>query len=434
MRSLVLFQIVLLLNSLTSSAQIVSSSWDNCSKYLGNISRDLSSSNITITPPNWLSYWNQVTPSNAGKWGFVEGQRDVMRWDGLDKAYSLAKDNGLKFKQHTLIWGNQQPTWMDGLSAEEQLEEIEEWVSQFCARYPDTDQIDVVNEARTNKPDGGKKNDGSTRANYIDALGGLGDTGVDWVIKAFEIARKYCPNADLILNDYGILNNPGNRNDHIALANILNNRGLIDGIGVQGHSFTIENMTVQQMEFALDQLGETGLPIYISELDIDAEGQNPENTQLLRYQKLFPVMWEHPDVAGITLWGYVKNNMWRETAYLVHGEEIGAEERSALQWIRSYVNKTNSGCDNTGPILSLEFQDFNLNLYPNPVRSGSVIKFSGEEVIDYISLKTIRGETINSYDINSKEGVIKVNLGRGVYLILIKNDKGRKYYRKLVVN
>ena len=65
----------------------------------------------------------------------------------------------------------------------------------------------------------------------------MGDTGVDWVIKAFEIARKYCPNADLILNDYGILNNPGNRNEHIALANILNNRGLIDGIGVQGHSF-----------------------------------------------------------------------------------------------------------------------------------------------------------------------------------------------------
>ena len=73
------------------NAQIISSSWDNCSKYLGNISRDLSSSNITTTPANWLTYWNQVTPSNAGKWGFVEGQRDVMKWDGLDKAYQLAK-------------------------------------------------------------------------------------------------------------------------------------------------------------------------------------------------------------------------------------------------------------------------------------------------------------------------------------------------------
>ena len=433
MRKLLLFQIVFLLNSLTSSSQIVSSSWDNCSKYLGNISRDLSSSNITTTPANWLSYWNQVTPSNAGKWGFVEGQRDVMRWDGLDKAYSLAKDNGLKFKQHTLIWGNQQPSWMDDLSAEEQLEEIEEWISQFCARYPDTDQIDVVNEARTNKPDGGKKNDGSTRANYIDALGGLGDTGVDWVIKAFEIARKYCPNADLILNDYGILNNPGNRNEHIALANILNNRGLIDGIGVQGHSFTIENMTVQQMEFALDQLGETDLPIYISELDIDAEGQNPENTQLLRYQKLFPVMWEHPNGAGITMWGYVKNNMWRETAYLVHGEEIGAQERSALQWIRSYVNKTNSGCDNTGPILSFEVEILEFGIYPNPVKRGSKINVISSKDIKSIQIMSKDGRVVYAKNIIDSIPNIKINLQEGLYIIEVEKKDGMKLFKKLLV-
>ena len=186
---------------------------------------------------------------------------------------------------------------MDNLSVEEQLEEIEEWISEFCKRYPDTDQIDVVNEARANRPDGGKKNDGSYRANYIDALGGLGDTGVDWVVKAFELARKHCPNAELILNDYGILNSQGNRNEHIAIANILKNKDLIDAIGVQGHSFTIEKMTPNQMKFSLDQLGATDLPIYISELDIDAEGTNAENTQLTRYQNLFPVMWEHPDVA-----------------------------------------------------------------------------------------------------------------------------------------
>ena len=122
------------------------------------------------------------------------------------------------------------------------------------------------------------------------------------------------------MNDYGILNSQGNRNEHIAIANILKNKDLIDAIGVQGHSFTIEKMTPNQMKFSLDQLGATDLPIYISELDIDAEGTNAENTQLTRYQNLFPVMWEHPDVAGITLWGYVKDHMWRETAYLVHGE------------------------------------------------------------------------------------------------------------------
>ncbi len=433
MKKLLSFLFLIIQIKFVANAQIVSSSWDNCSKYLGNISRDLSSSNITTTPANWLTYWNQVTPSNAGKWGFIEGQRDVMKWEGLDKAYQLAKDNGLKFKQHTLIWGNQQPAWLENLSSEEQLEEIEEWIMEFCTRYPGTDQIDVVNEARANKPDGGEKGNGTNRANYIDALGGLGDTGVDWVIKAFELARKHCPNAELILNDYGILNNPGNRNEHIALANILKNRGLIDGIGVQGHSFTIENMSAEQMKFSLDQLGATELPVYISELDIDAEGQNPENTQLTRYKNLFPVMWEHPNVAGITLWGYVKDHMWRETAYLVHGEEVGADERSALEWIKSYVNKSNSGCDITGPVLSVEFEEIGFGFYPNPVKGGSYIRFSEDEIIKNIRLRSMNGEILIFKDINSKEGNVQINLNRGMYILEVLKENDRHVFKKLIV-
>ena len=423
----------IVLFSFNLNAQIVKDSWENCSKYLGNISRDLSSSNITITPENWLSYWNQVTPSNAGKWGFVEGQRDVMRWAGLDKAYQLAKDNGLKFKQHTLIWGNQQPAWMDNLSEQEQLEEIEEWISEFCNRYPDTDQIDVINEPRSNKPDGGKRQDGSSRANYIAALGGLGETGVDWVIKAFELARKHCPNAELILNDFAILNSQGNRNQHIAIANILKNKNLIDGIGVQGHSFTIENMTPDQLKFSLDQLATTELPIYISELDIDAEGNDPENTQLLRYQNLFPIMWEHPNVAGITLWGYVKDQIWREAAYLVNGVNNNAEERPALEWLKLYVNKSNTGCDNYGPILSSEVNSIDSRIYPNPVRKGSSVYISNYHNIKSIIIRDINGRALFHESINSNQKTIIINLESGLYLLEVDKLDGKKLYEKLIV-
>ncbi|HEY0464470.1 MAG TPA: endo-1,4-beta-xylanase, partial [Polyangiaceae bacterium] len=59
-----------------------------------------------------LSYFNQVTPGNAGKWGSVEATRDQMNWSELDTAYQFAKQNGLPFKLHTLIWGQQQPSWV----------------------------------------------------------------------------------------------------------------------------------------------------------------------------------------------------------------------------------------------------------------------------------------------------------------------------------
>jgi endo-1,4-beta-xylanase len=52
---------------------------------------------------------------------------------------------------------------------------------------------------------------------------------------------------------------------------------------------------------ALDRLATTGLPIYISELDINF---SDDDAQLNRFKTLFPMLWHHPAVKGITFWGY----------------------------------------------------------------------------------------------------------------------------------
>ena len=33
------------------------------------------------------NYWNQITPGNEGKWGWVEGSRNQYNWGGLDNIY-----------------------------------------------------------------------------------------------------------------------------------------------------------------------------------------------------------------------------------------------------------------------------------------------------------------------------------------------------------
>ena len=124
-----------------------------------------------------LAHFDQLTPENAGKWGSVEAERDQMVWDDLDVAYDFAQDYGLPFKLHTLVWGNQEPGWVSGLPAAEQLEELDEWMGELAGRYPNLDMIDVVNEPLHNAP------------SYKEALGGDGDTGWDWVVTAFEMAR-----------------------------------------------------------------------------------------------------------------------------------------------------------------------------------------------------------------------------------------------------
>lgn len=73
-----------------------------------------------------------------------------------DSLYNYAKANNMQFKFHTLIWGRQQPARISGFSFDEQLKYITIWISQVGMRFPDTEMVDVVNEALPKhwQPDG----------------------------------------------------------------------------------------------------------------------------------------------------------------------------------------------------------------------------------------------------------------------------------------
>lgn len=156
--------------------------------------------------------------------------------------------NGYMFKFHTFVWGSQFPDWLTntGLTQQQQRAEIEEWIRLACERYPNTWAIDVVNEPiKTAMP-------------WKAALGGDGATGWDWVITAFQIARQNCPNANLHINEYGTENDPPVRNTYKNIINLLKDRGLIDGIGIQAHYFNIDNMNRSAVTAMLNDYAEPG--------------------------------------------------------------------------------------------------------------------------------------------------------------------------------
>jgi endo-1,4-beta-xylanase len=279
--------------------------------------------------PNFTGYFNQVTPENAGKWGSVESTRDVMNWTELDTAYALAKANGFPFKMHNLIWGNQQPSWISSLSATEQREEIEEWFAAVAARYPNIDLIDVVNEPINNPPDGGGS---PARANYIAALGGAGASGWDWVLEAFRLARTYFPHSKLLLNEFNVTGTASSAQKYVHIIQLLQAENLIDGIGIQEHAFETVYYSATSISNNLATIAATGLPIYISELDIDGL---TDDAQLAEYQRVFPIFWNSPAVRGVTLWGYLPG-LWRndQKAYTVLAD---GTERPAMTWLESYV-------------------------------------------------------------------------------------------------
>jgi endo-1,4-beta-xylanase len=279
-------------------------------KFLGNIYNG-------IPDPLFNKYWNQVTPENAGKWGSVEVVRDKMSWSSLDLMFKIAKENNMPVKQHTFIWGQQEPNWMRDLPPEEQRAEVLEWMTSFAERYPDVEYIDVVNEAQHAPP------------SYKDALGGDGETGWDWIIWSFEQVRELFPNSKLLINDYNILCCTGELEVYKEQIRLLQERELVDGIGIQSHG--LETVLPSTIQRNLDSLAELGLPIYVSELELR---EADDLAQLYLYRDVFPILWQHPSVKGMTLWGYKAGEMWRDTAELINWFD---EERPALQWLVKYL-------------------------------------------------------------------------------------------------
>ncbi len=365
-------------------------------KWLGNV---YSSSQIT----DFAKYWNQVTPENAGKWGSVEATRDQMNWGQMDAAYALAKDNGFPIRFHILVWGGQQPNWINDLGPEDQLAEIREWMEAVAARYPDLDYVEVVNEGSNGHqlPDGI-----SGEANYIEALGGTGETGYDWIITAFQMAREIFPaGTKLMINDYGIVGNSSATTKYLAIINSLKDLDLIDAIGVQSHAFSTKGSTNTAITSTLNRLGATGLPIQATEFEIDGRpsGTDAESdqTQLQEFQRVFPLFWEHPDVEGMTLWGW-KPGLWRneQEAFLMRSN---GEERPALQWLREYVENYDVSISDDGLISENPTQFKLYNNYPNPFNPTTQIKYDLPAAMDVkITVFDTIGRTVQTL-VNSQK-------------------------------
>lgn len=296
------------------------------SKFLGNV----------WSPPqiqDFTRYWDQVTPENAGKWGPMEPTRGQVNWGPLDQAYSLAKDNGLPFRFHVLIWGNQQPRWMTELPPAEQLAEIRRRFQSIAERYPEIDYLEVVNEPLHDPPLMRNENDFAA-GNYYEALGGAGETGWDWVLNAFRMAREIFPRSTrLMLNEYNVTNSRESAERYLELIRLLQAEDLIDVIGVQGHAFstTVPDSVTRAN---LDLLATSGLPIMVTEMDIDGP---TDEVQLADYQRIFPVFWDHPAVIGVTLWGW-RPGLWRtrQGAFLVRED---GSHRPALDWLLEYTGR-----------------------------------------------------------------------------------------------
>jgi len=319
-------------------------------KYLGNII-------AYSTPSNYSTLWNQVTSENGSKWGSVEGTKGKYDFANSDLAYNWAKNNGGMFKYHNLMWGAQTPNWVSSATVAELQVSIENYTKAVANHYAPMgglSLIDVLNEPVNTAIASNLK--AALTAGYQADPANANDKNntYGWAIWPYQLARKYFPNATLLINEYNIEFNWNNcRATYITMINAIKNapnitdgkKNLIDGIGLQAHGMNgaSNNLSAANFKACLDELWtKTGLPIHMTELDIVADPN--EAAQKTYLQSFFTIAWEHPHVAGITLWGYVQGSTWIPGNGVKGsgGTDTGLEyadltDRPAMTWLKSYM-------------------------------------------------------------------------------------------------
>ena len=318
-------------------------------------------------------YFNQITPENAGKWGSVETADGEFNWSALDEARAFAAQNGFPFRFHVLLWGNQQPTWLKPLSDEEKVVQIKEWFQAVAEHYDNTsdarktlEYLEVVNEILNDPPNNeGNNATDDTSGDYVNALKSLNtELGTeagpyDWIVNSFKLARQYFPcETKLMINEYRVENEPAFTEEYVAIIELLKKDNLIDVVGMQAHSFStrrygngsFEDATAN-LENNLNTMAATGLPLMVTEMDIDGDAsldengertndgtqEEQDNFQLSEYERIFDLYWNHPSIIGITLWGY-RTGLWRtaQEAYIMDPCD-GAEKPAMAQYLNTVI-------------------------------------------------------------------------------------------------
>jgi endo-1,4-beta-xylanase len=282
-------------------------------KFVGNISTRGS------IRTGFATYWNQFSPENEGKWGSVQPSQGTFNWAALDREYAYAQTNNIIFKEHNFIWGAQQPSWVNNTNAQTA---VQAWMTAFCQRYPNTKLIDVVNEPPPH-----------TTPSYINGIGGTGASGYDWIANAFKWARAACPNAILILNDFNNIELAGDNTRTITIVNAIKAAGApIDAVGAQGHG--VSRTATATVKGFIDKITQqTGLPVYLTEYDINVADDNQQKTIM---QDQFTMFWNDPNVHGITIWGYIVGSTWETNSGL---QQTDNTMRPAMSWLMGFLGR-----------------------------------------------------------------------------------------------
>lgn len=249
-------------------------------------------------------YFNKVVFENDLKW---------YRWGtnsakGLEHrrqtlaAIEWLHTRNIAIRGHVMIWPSWEntPGWLHQF--ESQPEKLRAAIDEHIADQTGTlkgqlAEWDVINESYAHN-------------DIIKILGR--EEMTHW----FQLAHAGDPAVKLFYNDYIMFAGSGEGSPSQYLFDTLTflktNGAPISGIGEQGH-FGGSPPSPEKVLATFDLFGTLGLPIQISEFDIDT---SDEDLQVHYTRDFLTACFSHPAVSGVMMWGFWEGAHWRPRAAL----------------------------------------------------------------------------------------------------------------------
>jgi endo-1,4-beta-xylanase len=238
--------------------------------------------------------FNAVTIGNGLKWGpWIDAERQM----DTKNAIKWIEANHLNLRGHNLVWPGSKFTPSKFKTKNGFVEGLEDSIINHIkdiANYTKGKVIawDVVNEMLHEQ-------------DYFKVM------PRSEVAKWYKLTKQIDPNAQLFLNEYGMLNSissPKTIETFIQLIDELKSYGApIDALGVQGHVGRQPRDPALVIS-DLDLLAKTGMPIQITEFDINM----PDEELQADYTRDFLIAcYSHPAVTGFTMWGFWQASHWK---------------------------------------------------------------------------------------------------------------------------
>lgn len=263
--------------------------------------------------------FNMVVCENEMKFDATEPSQGNFNYYNGDRLIDFAQRHNMRVRGHALVWHSQVPSWLsaDGKKNDKNFTAdeltaimnnhidnvVEHWKGKVaewdvCNEVLDDDQSVVRTDPTAFK----------LRSASIWSF-----AGNDYIEKAFRRAHEADPDAQLILNDYGVeFQGQAKAEAFYNLAKYLKEKGVpIHGVGLQCH-LDVGKVDIDRLKATLDRFKAIGLRCIITELDLGMDDTEANRQQQAKdFYNIAKTAMEADNCNELMIWGLADNMTWR---------------------------------------------------------------------------------------------------------------------------